>query len=540
MREVCEHELDIGTVLAWPVFDRAGKLLLGEGMVVACQAQLDMLLSRGHVDLPPPPPMMPPLQSQAPSPPRSAAALPAASTAPQNRTHLLLRTRPTTPKPPPVFDSVLALKLELHCIHEALMAVASRELGEQVLDLADRLRALVARDADAALAAMQLDASDDSHIPRLLHAAILCQLAAQAQRLDEAQSRSLVAAALTFDLALGPIADALNRQTTELTSEQRERIEAHPADGVVLLEAGGVSDPLWLDAVLHHHERLDGSGYPQGLAGEAISREARTLAIVDTFQNYAFIVLIPEISRSLGIGLGTIALLLVVRTLSISLSPLPIAALVQRHPRRAMLVLAGASLWAATTLYTGFATALWMLVVILILDGLSSGTTQALHQPLLMDSYPPPARVRVFSIYRSFDYFGNILAPLLVGVTGMRSIAVTMEPVSSLRAHREVEHAVLKGLADEELRARAGFTSTARRRRAQETAARREQELADGHADYRLAGYVTVTAGSLDQLEAACGEVEQAAQQCSLELRRLDGEQDVAFTWTLPLARGLK
>lgn len=134
----------------------------------------------------------------------------------------------------------------------------------------------------------------------------------------------------------------------------------------------------------------------------------------------------------------------------------------------------------------------------------------------------------------------DFLAPLLVGVTGMRSIAVTMEPVSPLRAHREVEHAVLKGLADEELRARAGFTSTARRRRAQETAARREQELADGHADYRLAGYLTVTAGSLDELEAACGEVEQAAQQCSLELRRLDGEQDVAFTWTLPLARGLK
>ncbi|MFA9432824.1 SCO6880 family protein [Egicoccus sp. AB-alg2] len=134
----------------------------------------------------------------------------------------------------------------------------------------------------------------------------------------------------------------------------------------------------------------------------------------------------------------------------------------------------------------------------------------------------------------------DFLTPLLVGVTGMRSIAVSMEPVSPLRAHREVEHAVLKGLADEELRARAGFTSTARRRRAQETAARREQELADGHADYRLAGYATVTAGSLEELEAACGEVEQAAQQCSLELRRLDGEQDVAFTWTLPLGRGLQ
>ena len=134
----------------------------------------------------------------------------------------------------------------------------------------------------------------------------------------------------------------------------------------------------------------------------------------------------------------------------------------------------------------------------------------------------------------------DFLTPLLLGVTGMRSIGVTMEPVSPLRAHREVEHAVLKGQADDELRTRAGFASTARRRRARETAARREQELADGHADYRLAGYLTVTAGSLAELEASCGEVEQAAQQCSLELRRLDGHHDVAFTWTLPLGRGLR
>ena len=134
----------------------------------------------------------------------------------------------------------------------------------------------------------------------------------------------------------------------------------------------------------------------------------------------------------------------------------------------------------------------------------------------------------------------DFLAPLLLGTTAMRTVSVTMEPVSPLRAHREVEHAVVKSQADEELRARAGFAATARRRRAQETAARREQELADGHADYRLSGYVTVTAGSPTELEAACGEVEQAAQQSFLDLRRLHGRQDEAFTWTLPLARGLR
>lgn len=133
----------------------------------------------------------------------------------------------------------------------------------------------------------------------------------------------------------------------------------------------------------------------------------------------------------------------------------------------------------------------------------------------------------------------DFLAPLLLGTLGMRSIALTMEPVSPHRAHREVERQVVKSQADEELRNRAGFATTARRRRAQEAVARREHELADGHADYRLAGYVTVTAATLEQLETACGEVEQAAQQAFLELRRLHGQQDLAFTWTLPLGRGL-
>lgn len=134
----------------------------------------------------------------------------------------------------------------------------------------------------------------------------------------------------------------------------------------------------------------------------------------------------------------------------------------------------------------------------------------------------------------------DFLAPLLLGTTAMRTVAVTMEPVSPLKAHREVESAMVKGLADDELRRRAGFTSTARRRRERESVQRREQELADGHRDYRLTGFVTVTATTLDELEVACGEVEQAAQQSYLELRRMYGEQDAAFTCTLPLGRGLR
>lgn len=133
----------------------------------------------------------------------------------------------------------------------------------------------------------------------------------------------------------------------------------------------------------------------------------------------------------------------------------------------------------------------------------------------------------------------DFLAPLIVGTVATRTISLTMQPVPAVRAHREVENALVQTMADDELRARAGFLGTARRRRQLEALTQREEELAAGHTDYRVTGYVTVTAGTREALEVACGEVEQAAERCRLQLCRLYGQQDLAFTCTLPLARGL-
>lgn len=104
----------------------------------------------------------------------------------------------------------------------------------------------------------------------------------------------------------------------------------------------------------------------------------------------------------------------------------------------------------------------------------------------------------------------------------------------------QVESARTASLADDELRRRAGFLATARRQRQAEGVERREAELADGHAEYRFSGYVTVSGDDRPGLDASCSEVEHAAQAAHLELRRLWGRQAEAFTWTLPLARGLR
>ena len=138
------------------------------------------------------------------------------------------------------------------------------------------------------------------------------------------------------------------------------------------------------------------------------------------------------------------------------------------------------------------------------------------------------------------DVAATFLSPLLMQTNVLRTVAVTMEPVAPSVALRKVEAARTTDIADEETRRRTGFVTTARKRLQQESTARREQELADGHAELRFAGFVTVSAHDPEGLERACAEVEHAAQQARLDLQRLYGQQALGFTFTLPLGRGLR
>jgi hypothetical protein len=131
------------------------------------------------------------------------------------------------------------------------------------------------------------------------------------------------------------------------------------------------------------------------------------------------------------------------------------------------------------------------------------------------------------------------LQPLLMQTPILRSIAVAMEPIPRSKSIRDVEAAVTADVADEQLRADKGFTPTARRRQQARSTRQREEELVHGHAELRLAGFVTVSAPDQDGLERARAEIEHAAQQAHIELVPLYGQQAHAFTFTLPLARGL-
>jgi hypothetical protein len=156
-------------------------------------------------------------------------------------------------------------------------------------------------------------------------------------------------------------------------------------------------------------------------------------------------------------------------------------------------------------------------------------TDSAVHVTYWISEWP---RIDVGAVF---------LQPLLMQTTAVRTVAMVMDAIAPSKAITEIEQARTTDIADETTRQRLGQVTTARQTQKAQATARREQELADGHAELRYAAYVTVSARVSDPegLDRACAEVEHAAQQCRLRLERLYGEQDYAFTFGLPLCRGL-
>jgi diguanylate cyclase (GGDEF)-like protein len=122
------------------------------------------------------------------------------------------------------------------------------------------------------------DAYTGSHSERVgaLSARIARRLGA-----DEAQIELTRLAGSLHDLGKLAIPEELLRKPELLNDAERGLLERHPQIGYRMLESLGV-DPV-AEWVLHHHERWDGTGYPDGLAGDAIPLGARIIFVADAF-----------------------------------------------------------------------------------------------------------------------------------------------------------------------------------------------------------------------------------------------------------------
>lgn len=101
--------------------------------------------------------------------------------------------------------------------------------------------------------------------------------------LSSRKVRLIETAALLHDIGkIGTEFSRILRQKSPLSPKQRELIRSHPTRGVDIIRPIRALNPAILDYVHHHHERMDGTGYPAGLAGSEIPLGARVITVADT------------------------------------------------------------------------------------------------------------------------------------------------------------------------------------------------------------------------------------------------------------------
>jgi len=133
-------------------------------------------------------------------------------------------------------------------------------------------------DAVAVLGHLVMDRQALGHNRRV---AQLCVQIGRQMAMTGAELRVLGRAGLLHDVGKVAIPDQILAKHAPLDAAEWTLMKSHPEIGLSLLGDGRSRRELL--AVLYHHERLDGSGYPYGLGGESIPIEARIVAAADTY-----------------------------------------------------------------------------------------------------------------------------------------------------------------------------------------------------------------------------------------------------------------
>ena len=155
--------------------------------------------------------------------------------------------------------------------------------SEGLLDLVEDMNRSLARNPHALLSVARIKHKDEyTYLHSVAVAALMVGLARAADQ-DEATVRDAGMAGLLHDLGKAMMPEAVLNKPGRLTDEEYDIMRQHPMEGYKLLQEWQDVPQAVLDVCLHHHEKMDGTGYPERLAGEDISLMSRMGAICDVY-----------------------------------------------------------------------------------------------------------------------------------------------------------------------------------------------------------------------------------------------------------------
>ena len=161
-----------------------------------------------------------------------------------------------------------------------------KESVKQVSTVSEDSAAALLADPDSAIVLIAEKGQSDGHAAHAMSVMTLSLLLGKQARLPQEALCALGIGALLHDIGKPRINPSILRNP-ERNKHEEAIYQSHCQIGYEsALQAGTLSQPI-LDAILHHHERVDGSGFPDRLAGDAIHLAARVIGIANRFDNLA-------------------------------------------------------------------------------------------------------------------------------------------------------------------------------------------------------------------------------------------------------------
>lgn len=172
-------------------------------------------------------------------------------------------------------------------VHVVMKDILAQPMAESVIarstDLIQHAVSFMLKERDALDNLMRAMSADYYTYTHSANVFVFCVSFAQRLLMHPDLMRRFAMGALLHDIGKSRLDPDILTCTGKLSDEQWGAMKLHPMYGCEILEQHGITDDIVLDVVRHHHEKLDGSGYPDGLVGEEISTCVRCATISDIF-----------------------------------------------------------------------------------------------------------------------------------------------------------------------------------------------------------------------------------------------------------------